>query len=335
MRRPLLVAATVATIYVAVSMGPADTLTKNLQNWRELRFVHALCWSHLLGVACDWCLAEAARLNAVPRPRRAARPVAEATLDLFDKRAPFVVRGALRGPAWTAASLAAMPGANATTYSFQCAANNNRLLRDFPALADAAGLDEPFLASLREGKFSLRGVFMGEWDGRADAAPSRGSSLHSDLSANWYAQLGGRKTWTLVDPTESARRLLPCFDERPGVPALFSGLGYGADAPPSATPLADVDRLVVTLDVGDLLYVPSWWWHQIENLPGFNAAVALRGPRSVVAALRPSAPAFFATVGSLPDIAVQTRNLLATRLGLRTGSFEDAFLKDAASRREL
>ena len=54
MRRPLLVAATVATIYVAVSMGPADTLTKNLQNWRELRFVHALCWSHLLGVVCDW-----------------------------------------------------------------------------------------------------------------------------------------------------------------------------------------------------------------------------------------------------------------------------------------
>ena len=367
MRRPLLVAAAVATIYVAVSMGPADTLTKKLQNWRELRFVHALCWSHLLGVACDWCVREAARLNAVPRPRRAARPVAEATLDLFDKRAPFVVRGALRGPAWTAASLAAMPGANATTYSFQCAANvteklragsfdgygcaldlplaeglrrgfyvrqNNRLLREFPALADAAGLDEPFLASLREGTFSLRGVFMGHWDGRADAAPSRGSSLHSDLSANWYAQLGGRKTWTLVDPTESAR-LLPCFDARPGVPALFSGLGYGADAPPSATPLEDVDRLVVTLDVGDLLYVPSWWWHQIENLPGFNAAVALRGPRSVVAALRPSAPAFFATVGSLPDIAIQTRNLLATRLGLRTGSFEDAFLKDAASSREL
>ena len=41
------------------------------------------------------------------------------------------------------------------------------------------------------------------------------------------------------------------------MPALFSGLGYGADAPPSATPLEDVDRLVVTLDVGELLYVPS------------------------------------------------------------------------------
>ena len=37
----------------------------------------------------------------------------------------------------------------------------------------------------------------------------------------------------------------------------------------------------------------------------------------------------------LTIIAVQTRNLLATRLGLRTGSFEDAFLKDAASSREL
>ncbi|KAH8061338.1 hypothetical protein JL720_13448 [Aureococcus anophagefferens] len=210
MRRPLLVAATVATIYVAVSMGPADTLTKNLQNWRELRFVHALCWSHLLGVACDWCLAEAARLNAV-RGRAARAPVAEATLDLSTsavrrpRRAP--------GPAWTAASLAAMPGANATTYSFQCAANvserlragsfdgygcaldlplaeglrrgfyvrqNNRLLRDFPRWPTPRAWTNP--SSPRCARQVRSGVFMGEWDGAG--APSRGSSLHSDLSAN-------------------------------------------------------------------------------------------------------------------------------------------------------
>ena len=47
-------------------------------------------------------------------------------------------------------------------------------------------------------------------------------------------------------------------------------------------------RYEVILNPGDLLYVPSWWWHQIENEPGFNAAVALRGPRSVVRAFRPA-----------------------------------------------
>ena len=343
------------------SMGPAGA------GWRELRFVHALTWSHLLGLRCGWCVEEALALNSggdAYASYVAPRPVAEAAMGAaWDKASPFVIRGALPRTPWTAAGLAADDDVGAATYSFQCAANvssqlreggfagygcavdlplreglargfymrqNNRLLRDFPSLGENMGLTEAFLASLDEGHFSLKGVFLGSWDGVDPASPARGSSLHSDLSANWYAQKAGDKTWTLVSPDESAR-LLPVFDERRGVPALFSGLGYAADATDDERrrPLEAVPRFVVTLGVGDLLYVPSWWWHQIENAPGFNAAVALRGPKSVVAALRPSSPAFFATVGSLPDIALQTRNLLATKLGVRTGSFEDAFLREA------
>ena len=211
---------------------------------------------------------------------------------------------------------------------------NNRVLLDFPELRAELGIDDAFEAKLGEGLITVRGVFMGI--APADGDPlkaARGSSLHTDLSSNWYVQAAGRKTWTLVDPRASAR-LLPLFDERHGVPALFSRLGYAAAAQlaPTAQPLTHFPRKEVTLTPGDALYVPTWWWHEITNeLDAFNAAVALRGPRAVVKALLPNSPAFFATVGSLPDIGKlardMARNRLAARLGSkRTVSFEDNFL---------
>ncbi len=111
-------------------------------------------------------------------------------------------------------------------------------------------------------------------------------------------------------------------DDSIGVPALFSGMGYAAAERP-ARPLEHFERIELTLNPGDLLYVPTWWWHQIENAPGgFNAAVALRGPRSVVKALlRPT----FATLGSTPDIARLFFDVIKGLARLRTGSFEDNF----------
>ena len=70
------------------------------------------------------------------------------------------------------------------------------MLSDFPELADAAGATPAFEASLAEGKITLRAVFLGNWDGETAEAASRGSSLHADLSSNWYAQTAGRKKRT-------------------------------------------------------------------------------------------------------------------------------------------
>ena len=348
-------------VWLLAAMGPAPSFLENVRNVRELRFVHALAWAHLFGVDCRWCVREAASLNAAS-PSAFVAPEAVAEVAFADIRAaarrstPFVVRGALARTPWTAADLDAVGG----SYAFQCAANvsetlrdggefagygcaaslplgdglrrghylrqNARVLRNFPALAESAGLTEAFLGTLPGGPFTVRGLFAGDWDGEDPASPGRGSSLHCDLSSNWYAQRAGEKTWTLLDPALSAR-LLPAFDGRRGVPALFSGLGYGAAPVAGAAPLSAFPRVETTLRVGDLLFVPSWWWHEIENGAGLSAAVAVRGPRSVAAAFLPPS---FATVGSARDVAALAAALARRALG-GGGSFEDAFLPNATA----
>ena len=94
------------------------------------------------------------------------------------------------------------------------------------------------------------------------------TDLHCEPIGNLVLQLGGRKRWTLVPPSQS--RLLK--------PSLSSdGRAYFVSKLPTENPeetLAHVRRWVVDTDTGDAVYVPTWTWHRVDYLPGVTALSA-------------------------------------------------------------
>lgn len=95
------------------------------------------------------------------------------------------------------------------------------------------------------------------------APPSAASPLHQDLPENLYAQLHGSKRFWLFAPTESRRMYrfpltssLPNFGrvdaEHPDL-ARFPAFGGACG-------------VEVVLEPGDVLYLPSLWWHQTRGI---------------------------------------------------------------------
>jgi len=80
--------------------------------------------------------------------------------------------------------------------------------------------------------------------------------IHFDFVPNVYAQLAGQKRWRLWRPE---RQLEPKFAGLGGF--AMSGLDAG-DGPDAAGP-PDLD---ITLDAGDVLLLPSKWWHRVDTL---------------------------------------------------------------------
>lgn len=97
------------------------------------------------------------------------------------------------------------------------------------------------------------------------------SNLHCAPGGNFFLQVTGRKTWTLVDPALSPY-LLP-LPSRPFNHCLSMYGSYHAGDP--AAPIHRLPRLTVTLEPGDLLYNPPWWWHEVVN-DGETIGCALR-----------------------------------------------------------
>lgn len=89
--------------------------------------------------------------------------------------------------------------------------------------------------------------------------------LHFDRVHNLYAQLSGRKRWLLFAPSESRRLYWPCRD-LPGKRLQFSPVD--AERPDlERYPLfAGATPLTADLEPGDVLFVPTGWWHQVRSL---------------------------------------------------------------------
>ncbi len=105
--------------------------------------------------------------------------------------------------------------------------------------------------------------------------PTQGSTVHAAGSINLFRQVSGRKKWYFIPP-----------DQTPYVrPKIFAN-GYAGTShtiqphgdKPGSPWFGRLKRYTITLEPGDLLINPPWWWHAVENLPGdgLTAGVATR-----------------------------------------------------------
>nr|WP_217501401.1 cupin-like domain-containing protein [Pseudomonas brassicacearum] len=88
--------------------------------------------------------------------------------------------------------------------------------------------------------------------------------LHRDDTDNLFAQVWGQKTFTLAAPHH--REALGTWSTAPQ--GGLDGCDFNPDAPDyQRFPLArDVTFLRVTLEAGDLLFLPEGWFHQVESV---------------------------------------------------------------------
>lgn len=137
------------------------------------------------------------------------------------------------------------------------------LLHDFPSLA--ADLDLPWLERMRGGSTFARTyyMFMGGNGHR--------TYLHSDQPCNLFVQVSGEKRWSLFSPGDSAL-LYPAVANTAYVQSRVR-----LSAPDGAEhPLFRyARRFDAHLRPGDVLYVPPFVWHEVENV-GETIAVGYR-----------------------------------------------------------
>lgn len=101
------------------------------------------------------------------------------------------------------------------------------------------------------------------------------TTYHAAAADNFLIQVQGHKEWNILPPKWTPYFLTYFYDDTPAVGTLFSIYKpetyeqYSYDKFPASK---------VVLNPGDLLFVPPWWFHQINHpYDEFHVAVGLRG----------------------------------------------------------
>ena len=116
-------------------------------------------------------------------------------------------------------------------------------------------LDRPWLEKFKRGT-SFGEVFYTFMGGKGTITP-----LHNEFPCNVYVQVSGQKRWVLYDVSE--RIYLDAITERR--PYFFSKASPDKDNPD--LPLQRfANRYEVILNPGDVLWVPPFVWHYVENI---------------------------------------------------------------------
>jgi hypothetical protein len=88
--------------------------------------------------------------------------------------------------------------------------------------------------------------------------------LHFDPADNLNFQLRGRKSFVLYPPGVRAYYPLPMFSQTAHISGVFRD---GPTPDLERFPRFDPKQgLKVELQEGDVLYIPAYWWHQVESL---------------------------------------------------------------------
>ncbi len=170
--------------------------------------------------------------------------------------------------------------------------NSEALFHAHPSLAADLGIDR--LAQAVRGPLRFAGVlqlFMGR--------KKTGSRYHCAPTQNFFLMLDGKKKWTFIDPSWSplmsphhlggdtvywrseAAEQTQVFQD---MVAHLSPADRAAVAEGMAGPHRDrveamfrkCPRQEVVLEPGDVLFVPMWSWHEVENVTDTSVAVATR-----------------------------------------------------------
>lgn len=153
------------------------------------------------------------------------------------------------------------------------------------------------LFSLQKSGFHGAELFMG--------ARGTGSPWHAANEWTFFVNVAGRKQWRFIRP-EFTLQMRPLFQKD----LIYVVSEFGNENPPG------ISTYTVTLEPGDLLIFPAWWWHRVVNLSEETIGVAVRF-RTLMQQIKSANP----TLSMLQLTTLQQwKNILLERT---TGRFKD------------
>jgi len=162
--------------------------------------------------------------------------------------------------------------------------NSEILLHRHPELMKKSGFGH--LAETLAKGMTFSGIFQ-LFAGRKNT----GTWWHCAGGMNLFMMLDGRKKWSFIDPAESpwlfprtsgpGRSTYYMSDNGRASPSFHHwaevlGVEVGEAESTMANAFARCKRIEVILEPGDVLFVPPYWWHDIENLTPHTIAMATR-----------------------------------------------------------
>jgi len=141
--------------------------------------------------------------------------------------------------------------------------NITQIFADHPKLVEELELDriKPVDSGINPKNWLKINLFMG--------GPGTGSSLHCAVGGNFFFNIHGKKRWILIDPKYSKYLKSTPSDE-------FEFVISGHDIENPSDILNRIPKFEVTLEPGDVLYNPPWWWHYVRNESDFTIGCAVR-----------------------------------------------------------
>jgi hypothetical protein len=171
--------------------------------------------------------------------------------------------------------------------------NAESLLIRYPQLLKAMGLDQ--ISATIAQNFMYSGIAQ-LFAGRKNT----GTWLHCAGGMNMFLMLSGQKKWTFYDPAFSYG-IFPFTEGRGKTTYYLSSASIESKnfhqnlnrlndkdrerilKHPKESMTQEMldlfnscDRFEVVLNPGDVLFVPAWWWHDVENLTSESIGVATR-----------------------------------------------------------
>lgn len=102
-----------------------------------------------------------------------------------------------------------------------------------------------------------------------------GTQFHCAFENNFFFQVKGRKRWTFVDSNYTFLMYPYLTQTNTYQTCVASGLS-GNSQDDKLPLLKYCPRFQATLEPGDVLLSPSWWWHAVENVTPETVGVATR-----------------------------------------------------------